>query len=108
MGIGNETGCLIGVKAPLDRPMSSFSNLANWACCIRMHGDSFRHAVPFTALHVACIWKSDYELFGLLWPCMPYGSSVSMVTRLRIGRPDFDSREGQGRVQTGSGAHSAS
>jgi hypothetical protein len=41
-------------------------------------------------------------------------SSVSVVTRLRAGRPGLGSRQGQGifslhhRVQTGSGAHPAS
>jgi hypothetical protein len=45
-----------------------------------------------------------------VWPCL----FLSSVTRLRAGRPEFDSRHGLGffpprhRVQTGSGAHPVS
>jgi len=78
-----------------------FSPTEDLASCTRM-GTKHADFTNFTEPPPVCI-----QFISTLWR---RGSSVSVLTRLRAGRPGFDSRHGKRfslrhRVQTGPGAH---
>jgi hypothetical protein len=75
---------------------------------------TYHHLLGLASACFPSVFSPTTYIYFLPPPFQRENTSVSTVTRLRVGRPGFDSRQGQGnfylrhRVQKSSGAHPTS